>query len=47
VREAGVAAIPLSAFLQSGKPDHFIRFAFCKRHELLAEVLTRLGRYFA
>lgn len=47
VREAGVAAIPLSAFLQSGKPDHFIRFAFCKRRELLEEALTRLGRYFA
>jgi Aspartate/tyrosine/aromatic aminotransferase len=47
VREAGVAAIPLSAFFQSEKPDHFIRFAFCKRRDVLAEAVSRLERYFA
>jgi len=47
VREAGVAAIPLSAFLQSGKPEHFIRFAFCKKRAVLEEALARLERYFA
>ena len=46
VREAGVAAIPLSAFLQSGKPDAFIRFAFCKKRSVLEEALARLERYF-
>jgi N-succinyldiaminopimelate aminotransferase len=46
VREAGVAAIPLSVFMQSGKPDHFVRFAFCKKREVIEEALARLGRYF-
>ena len=46
VREAGVAAIPLSAFMQGGQPDHFIRFAFCKKRELIEEALGRLERYF-
>jgi len=45
VREAGVAAIPLSAFLQSGQPDHFIRFAFCKKPDVLEEALRRLETY--
>ena len=47
VREAGVAAIPLSAFMQSAKPDNFIRFAFCKRHAVIEEAVERLERYFA
>ncbi|GAA0550973.1 aspartate/methionine/tyrosine aminotransferase [Rhizomicrobium palustre] len=46
VREAGVAAIPLSAFFQSGKPDHLIRFAFCKQQSVLEEAVKRLERYF-
>jgi aspartate/methionine/tyrosine aminotransferase len=45
VREAGVAAIPLSVFMQNAKPDHFVRFAFCKRREVIEEALERLGRY--
>lgn len=47
VREAGVATIPLSVFMQSGKPDHFVRFAFCKQRAVIEEALTRLGRYLA
>lgn len=47
VREAGVAAIPLSAFFTGGKPDNFVRFAFCKRRAVIEEALSRLQRYFA
>ena len=46
VREAGVAAIPLSVFFENGKPDHLVRFAFCKKRAMLEEALGRLGRYF-
>jgi len=42
VREAGVAAIPLSAFFAGGKPDIYVRFAFCKQRSLLEEALARL-----
>ncbi len=47
--EAGVAAIPLSAFYDAGgapPPGHYARFAFCKRPEVIAEALARLGRHF-
>ncbi|MBS0471441.1 MAG: aminotransferase [Proteobacteria bacterium] len=46
VKEAGVAMIPLSVFYQSGKPDHMVRFAFCKKHEVIAEAVRRLETYF-
>jgi N-succinyldiaminopimelate aminotransferase len=46
VREAGVAAIPLSVFMQGTKPDNFIRFAFCKKREIIEEALVRLEKYF-
>ncbi|MDE2163657.1 MAG: aminotransferase [Alphaproteobacteria bacterium] len=46
VREAGVAAIPLSVFMQGKKPDNFIRFAFCKKREIIEEALVRLEKYF-
>jgi len=46
VREAGVAAIPLSAFMQSAKPNHFIRFAYCKKREVLEEAVRRLATHF-
>lgn len=46
VREAGVAAIPLSVFMHAAKPDNFVRFAFCKRREVIEDGLERLGRYF-
>jgi aspartate/methionine/tyrosine aminotransferase len=41
--EAGVAAVPVSAFYQSDAPDHFIRFCFSKRDEVLDAALERLA----
>jgi len=46
VREAGVTAIPLSAFFQEGRVDTYLRFVFCKERAVLEEALARLGRYF-
>jgi len=46
VREAGVAAIPLSSFFAAGTPDIYVRFAFCKQRGLLDEALTRLKASF-
>jgi aspartate/methionine/tyrosine aminotransferase len=46
VAEAGVALIPLSAFFQSGTPDTFVRFAFCKQQALIEQSLARLEGYF-
>lgn len=46
VKEAGVALIPLSVFFQDGKPDHMVRFAFCKKHEVIAESVKRLETHF-
>jgi aspartate/methionine/tyrosine aminotransferase len=46
VREAGVALIPLSAFFSEGKPDHLVRFAFCKQRAVLEDALQRLERHF-
>jgi len=44
--EAGVTAIPVSAFYESAAPRHFVRFAFCKEDEVLSAALERLGRHF-
>jgi N-succinyldiaminopimelate aminotransferase len=41
-RRAGVVAIPSSVFYDSDAGDHLVRFAFCKRPEVLHEALTRL-----
>ena len=41
-REAGVAAIPLSVFFGTDGPTHLIRFAFCKRREVLEDACHRL-----
>ena len=46
VREAGVALIPLSPFFTSGNPNHFVRFAFCKKRAVIDEAVARLERYF-
>lgn len=46
VREAGVALIPLSPFFTSGNPNHFVRFAFCKKRAVIDEAVTRLEKYF-
>ncbi|GAB0113941.1 aminotransferase [Acidisoma sp. C75] len=45
--QAGVVAIPLSAFYAGEKPRHHVRFAFCKQTVLLDEAITRLTRYAA
>lgn len=42
--EIGVAAVPVSAFYQENGPDHFVRFCFCKKYEVLDEALKRLSR---
>lgn len=44
--EAGVAAVPVSAFFDSMRVDRYARFCFCKRDEVLDEALHRLGRHF-
>jgi aspartate/methionine/tyrosine aminotransferase len=46
VREVGVALIPLSVFFEDGKPDHLVRFAFCKKRAVIEEALARLQKYF-
>ena len=40
---AGVVAIPSSVFYDGHAGDSFVRFAFCKRPEVLREALTRLA----
>ena len=46
--DAGVTALPFSAFYQSG-PDcgvnHFLRFCYCKEDELIDQALERLSKY--
>ncbi len=45
---AGVAAIPVSAFYGApDAPDHYVRFAFCKREAVLHEALDRLRAHLA
>jgi N-succinyldiaminopimelate aminotransferase len=39
---AKVVAIPSSVFYDSDAGSHYVRFAFCKRPEVLAEALERL-----
>jgi aspartate/methionine/tyrosine aminotransferase len=43
---AKVTAIPVTAFYDGGGPNHFARFAFCKRPAVLREAVARLGRLF-
>ena len=44
--EAGVTAVPVSAFYQGDGIDHFARFAFCKEDASLDEALRRLAAHF-
>ena len=44
--EAGVAAVPVSAFYQSGEIKHFARFCFCKEEASLTKALDRLTAHF-
>jgi N-succinyldiaminopimelate aminotransferase len=41
-QRVGVVAIPSSVFYDSAAGDHLVRFAFCKRPEVLHEALARL-----
>lgn len=41
-REAGVAAVPVSAFYASDPPSTYIRFCFCKKDEVLDAAVERL-----
>ncbi|ETA66560.1 pyridoxal phosphate-dependent aminotransferase [Haloechinothrix halophila] len=38
----GVAAVPVSAFAESGGYEHLLRFAFCKSNEVIDEAISRL-----
>jgi len=44
--DAGVAAIPISAFYEKDGPTNYVRFAFCKYPATLDEAVARLTRYF-
>jgi aspartate/methionine/tyrosine aminotransferase len=44
--EAGVTAVPVSAFYISGEVDHFVRFCFCKQDHVLDAAIERLERAF-
>jgi N-succinyldiaminopimelate aminotransferase len=44
-REAGVAAIPLSAFSERAALRPIVRFAFCKRDQVLDEAIARLRKW--
>lgn len=44
--EARVAAVPVSAFYETGENRHFARFAFCKDDVVLDEAIVRLKRHF-
>ena len=43
--EAGVAAVPMSAFYDAEAPGHFVRFCFAKRDEVLDEAVARLAKW--
>jgi N-succinyldiaminopimelate aminotransferase len=45
VREAGVAAIPLSAFFGAGGPRHLVRLCFAKADATLDEAAARLAAF--
>ncbi|MES0882875.1 aminotransferase [Roseibium sp. SCP14] len=45
VKEAGVAAVPVSAFYGDDAPTGFIRFCFCKKDEVIDEALSRLSAF--
>ncbi|QBJ97333.1 putative succinyldiaminopimelate transaminase DapC [Rhodococcus sp. ABRD24] len=44
-QRVGVAAVPISVFTDHpGQWNHLVRFAFCKRDEVLSEAVSRLHR---
>jgi N-succinyldiaminopimelate aminotransferase len=44
--EAGVTAVPVSAFYGDDPPTHFARFSFCKPDAVLDEAVKRLKAHF-
>ena len=44
---AGVTAVPVSAFYLEADVDRFVRFCFCKQDHVLDQALERLARAFA
>ena len=44
--QAGVTAIPVTAFYEGAAPNHYARFAFCKRPEVLDAAIARLAAHF-
>ena len=46
-KNAGVGAVPVSAFYQNGDVNHFARFCFCKSDAVLEEAIGRLAKYFS
>ncbi|HEY4965286.1 MAG TPA: aminotransferase class I/II-fold pyridoxal phosphate-dependent enzyme, partial [Puia sp.] len=44
VANHGVAAIPVSAFYQSGKDDHVVRFCFAKKEETIRLAVEKLKK---
>jgi N-succinyldiaminopimelate aminotransferase len=46
IREAGVAAIPMSAFYQDASVRHFARFCFCKKDDVLDAAAEKLSQHF-
>ena len=44
--EAGVTAVPVSAFYVENGPKHFVRFCFCKKNEVLDAAIDRLESFF-
>ncbi len=47
VEEAGVAAVPVSAFYGGEAPTNFIRFCFCKQDHVIDEAMLRLSNWMA
>ncbi|MCB2100220.1 MAG: aminotransferase [Rhodobacterales bacterium] len=44
--DAGVTAVPVSAFYRNAAVDHFARFCFCKRPAVLSGAVDRLKAHF-
>jgi aspartate/methionine/tyrosine aminotransferase len=44
-REAGITAIPLSVFYGEDAPSDLVRFAFCKKREVIEESARRLSAH--
>ncbi len=44
--DAGVTAVPVSAFYGDDPPTHFARFSFCKEDATLDEAIRRMTAYF-